>query len=77
MGRGVVPDGGETGKDSEPFEFSFGAISWDKALNGAGDEYECRGASMWPGRQTCQIAPSNRLAATHHPKKVAGATHLI
>ena len=39
IGRGLVPDGGETGKDSEPFEFSFGAISWDKALNGAGDEY--------------------------------------
>mgnify|MGYP001507161528 CR=1 FL=1 len=32
---------------------------------------------MIPGGQASQIAPSNRLAATHHPKKVAGATHLI
>lgn len=33
---------------------------------------------MIPGGQASQIAPSNRLAATHNPKKiVVGATHLI
>lgn len=29
MGRGVVPDGGETGDDSEPFGCSFRAIFFD------------------------------------------------
>lgn len=30
MGRGVVPDGGETGDDSEPFGYSFRAIFFDE-----------------------------------------------